>query len=245
MRRLEDEIGVPLFIRSRNRLKLNENGRLAAELSAKALADIDDIAGKVRALDRSRRTISIGICAPAPVWKLSPLLAQYYPSMTIQTETASESALTEGLLSGRYHLIVLHSDPDDERYSSVVCGRENLFFSLPASHRFAEKNSLTFADMDGETMLLMSDIGFWYDITLRKMPHTRFIMQDDRDAFNEIVSASVLPSFSTDLAGEYLESAVNRTDIPISDSEAKVTYFLVCLKKDRKQFDRLFRYFDK
>ena len=32
MRKLEDEIGVELFTRSKNRMELNENGRLAAEL---------------------------------------------------------------------------------------------------------------------------------------------------------------------------------------------------------------------
>lgn len=31
MRKLEEDIGVPLFIRSKNKLELNENGKLAAE----------------------------------------------------------------------------------------------------------------------------------------------------------------------------------------------------------------------
>lgn len=243
MRRLEEDIGVPLFIRSKNKLELNENGKLAAELAVKALSEIDDIARQVQSLDRSRRTISLGICAPAPVWKISPLLAQFYPSMTIQTEAAAEAELLNGLDSGKYHIAVLHFQPDAEKYASIVCAKENLFFSLPPTHKFADRASLSFADMDGENMLLMSDVGFWYDMTLRKMPHSRFLMQSDRYAFNELVAASVLPSFSTDLAKEYLAVNTDRIDIPVADPEARVTYYLVCRKENKKQFERLFRYF--
>lgn len=243
MRKLEEDMGVPLFIRSKNKIELNENGKLAAELSVKALSEIDNIARQVQALDRSRRTISFGICAPAPVWKISPLLSQFYPSMTIQTETAGENELLNGLDSGEYHIAVLHFQPDDEKYYSVICGRENLSFSLPPSHKFAQKSALSFTDMDGENMLLMSDVGFWYDMTVRKMPHSRFLLQSDRYTFNELVSASVLPSFSTDLGKEYLSVNTDRIDIPITDDEAKVTYYLVCLKDNRKQFESLFRAF--
>lgn len=243
MRRLEEDIGVPLFIRSKNKLELNENGKLAAELAVKALSEIDNIARQVQALDRSRRTISLGICAPAPVWKISPLLAQFYPSMTIQTEAAAEAELLNGLDSGKYHIAVLNFQPDAEKYAGTVCAKENLFFSLPPTHKFADRTSLSFADMDGENMLLMSDVGFWYDMTLRKMPHSRFLMQNDRYTFNELVAASVLPSFSTDLAKEYLAVNTDRIDIPVADPEARVTYYLVCRKENKKQFERLFRYF--
>ncbi len=243
MCRLEEDIGVPLFIRSKNKLELNENGKLAAELAVNALSEIDDIAMRVQALDRSRRTISLGICAPAPVWKISPLLAQFYPSMTIQTEAAAEAELLNGLDSGKYHIAVLHFQPDAEKYAGIVCAKENLFFSLPPTHKFADKASLSFADMDGENMLLMSDVGFWYDMTLRKMPHSRFLMQNDRYTFNELVAASVLPSFSTNLAKEYLAVNTDRIDIPVADPEARVTYYLVCRKENKKQFERLFRYF--
>lgn len=243
MRKLEEDFGVPLFIRSKNKLELNENGKLAAELSVKALSEIDNIAKQVQALDRSRRTISFGICAPAPVWKISPLLTQFYPAMTIQTETAGEAELLNGLDTGRYHIAVLHFRPDTDKFCSAVCGTEKLFFSLPVSHKFAKEKSLSFADMDGENMLLMSDVGFWYDMTLRKMPHSRFLVQNDRYTFNELVSASVLPSFSTDLANEYLGTNADRVDIPIFDEEAEVTYYLVCLQKNKKQFERLFKHF--
>ncbi len=240
MRKLEDEIGVPLFVRSRNKLELNENGRLTAALAEKALSEIDSIAKQVRDFDRSRRTISLGVCAPAPTWKLTPLLSQLYPTMTIRTEIAEEPELLDGLHSGQYQLIVLHFQPEDPHYISSACGTEKLFFSLPPTHRLAKSASLSFSDLDGESFLLMSEIGFWHDMTVRKKPHSRFLIQNDRLTFDEIVNASVLPSFTTDTANAFFASSSDRAEIPISDEEAEVRYFLVCLKKHEQQFRQLF-----
>lgn len=240
MRKLEEEIGVPLFVRSRNKLELNENGILTAELAMKALSEIDSIARQVRDFDRSRRTISLGACAPAPIWKLTPLLLQLYPTMTIQTEITEETELLEGLHNGHYQLIVLHFQPEDKHYISTACGTEKLFFSLPQTHRLANENVLSFSDLDGESFLLMSEIGFWHDMAVRKMPYSRFLIQNDRFTFDEIVNASVLPSFSTDTANEFFGSSTDRMQIPIKDEEAEVRYFLVCLKQNDKQFGKLF-----
>lgn len=239
MRKLEDEIGVPLFVRSRNKLELNENGVLTAELAEKAISEIDSIAKQVRDFDRSRKTISLGVCAPAPIWKLTPLLSQLYPTMTIKTEIADETELLEGLHNGQYQLIVLHFKPENKHYISSACGTEKLFFSLPPTHRLANKTTLSFSELDGESFLLMSEIGFWHDMTVRKMPHSRFLIQNDRTTFDEIINASVLPAFSTDTANAFLGKSADRVEVPITDEEAEVHYFLVCLKDNEKQFRQL------
>ena len=94
--------------------------------------------------------------------------------------------------------------------------------------------------MNGENMLLMNDIGFWNFVRTEKMPDSRFLTQSDRFSFNELVRASSLPSFSTDLANKYLENAKGRTEVPISDPEASVTYYLICQKKIKKEYQALF-----
>ena len=99
---------------------------------------------------------------------------------------------------------------------------------------FSHIQSLSFSEMNGETMLLMNDIGFWNFVRTEKMPDSRFLTQSDRFSFNELVEASTLPSFTTDLAHKYIETGKGRIEVPISDPEATVTYYLVC-KKDREE----------
>ena len=49
MRKLEDEMGVELFTRSKNRMELNENGLLAADLAEKPQGWFGSFPGSVRA----------------------------------------------------------------------------------------------------------------------------------------------------------------------------------------------------
>ena len=237
MRKLEEEMGVPLFERKRNRLELNENGKLTAELAEKVISDFDAITKRVQDFDRNNRTIYTGFCAPAMIWQLSPLLAQLYPNMSIQTETTpDEQHLLNGLLSGQFQLVVTHTVPDDDRFFCKSCGTESLMFSLPPDHKFAGRKSLTFAEMDGENMLQLSDLGIWADVHEKYMPHSRFLTQSDRYTFEELLNASILPSFNTDLAQKYMGIQTDRVNIPIEDEGATVHFYLVCLTENRKQY---------
>lgn len=239
MKKLEEEIGVPLFTRRKNRLELNENGKYVLSLTKELLNSADALTSEAQAFDRKNRTIALGVCAPAPSWLLTPLLSSLYPGKTIQTEIAEEKALLSGLENGSYQLIALHRKPDSERFFSKACGRESLRFALPKSHRYARRKSLSFAEMDGENMLMMNDIGFWNFVRTEKMPHSRILTQSDRFSFNELVEASSLPSFTTDLANKYIETGKGRIEVPISDPEATVIYYLVCLKETKKEYQRL------
>ena len=85
----------------------------------------------------------------------------------------------------------------------------------------------------------MNDIGFW-DFVRQRMPHSRFLTQSDRFGFSELVRSSTLPSFNTDLAKKYLDAESNRIEVPVSNPEASVTYYLVCLREAKQEFHGLF-----
>ena len=67
-------------------------------------------------------------------------------------------------------------------------------------------------------MLLRSRIGFWNRVH-EKMPDTHFLVQEENYAFDELVKASALPSFTTDLVIKREGVVSNRITIPISDDE--------------------------
>ncbi len=154
MRKLEDEIGVELFTRSRNRMELNENGRLAAELAEKLLDEADTLVSRVRQLDRSRHTLSVGSIAPEPLWELVPALGGAYPDMTISSGLAEPDALLNGLQDGTYSLAVFTSPPELPGVECLPFGSEKLCFLLPMNHPLAGEKELHLADLNGETMLL-------------------------------------------------------------------------------------------
>ncbi len=240
MKKLEADLGVLLFERKKNRLELNENGKYLADLAKEVLDLNESMAMKIQDFARKNQTIALGVCAPAPNWIITPLISSIYPSKTIQTETKDKETLISGLMRGTYQLIVLPEKIENGSFYARECGQEKLMFALPKGHRYARRKSLSFAEMNGENMLLMNDIGFWDFVRREKMPDSRFLIQNDRFSFNELVSASTLPAFTTDLADRFLGISEGRTEIPVSDPEASVTYYLICLKQSQKEYQRLF-----
>lgn len=239
MKKLEDDIGISLFDRKKNKLTLNKNGEYLLLLARDILENADSLILKARNFDRQNHTISLGICAPAPMWTLAPLIANLFPHMSLQTKTEHNDKLFADLDNNVYELIATYQKPMGEQYFFKECGTETLMFSIPKNHKYARRKSLTFSEMNGENMLLMSDIGFWSFVEA-KMPDSRFLTQKDRFSFNELIQASSLPSFITNLSEKYRKLSSNRVNIPISDKEATVTYYLVCKTERKKNFKTLF-----
>lgn len=240
MQRLENEIGVPLFIRHKNKIELNENGLLAVEYARKIVDQAGNMINGIRDYDRKRHTIFIGSCAPAPLWELLPTLSDQYPDMTVASELRENDALIQGLQDGTYHIIIL---PFQVEISGTGCrryGEEHLFFSLPPAHPLSDSKTLHFKDLNGDTMLLRNRLGFWKRITDEKLPDTHFLVQEDAD-FDELVKASALPSFTSDLVIQREGEVPNRIKIPIEDKEANVVYFLYYRLKDQNLLSNYLR----
>ena len=234
MQRLEAELQVTLFNRQKNKIELNENGRMAVDYARKIMEQSQDMISRVQACDRSRRTILIGSCAPMPLWEIPPLLSDLYPDMTISSEIRENEVLLQGLRDGLYQLVILPHPVDEPGITCVKYGEEHLYFSLPPAHPLSGSKGLYMRDLNGETMLLRNRLGFWRDVTDKKMQDTRFLEQEDI-AFDELVRSSALPSFSTDAALRRDGNPANRINIPILDEEANVTYF--CLYKPHGRND--------
>lgn len=227
MQRLEAELQVSLFARQKNKIELNENGRMAVDYARKIMEQSQDMISRIQAFDRSQRTILFGACAPAPLWEIPALLSDLYPEMTISSEIRENDVLLQGLRNDVYQLIVLLFPVDEPGMICAKYGEEHLFFSLPPAHPLSGSKALYMKDLNGETMLLRNRLGFWRELTVRKMPDTRFLEQEDV-AFDELVKFSALPSFATDLWLNREGNHVNRVNIPILDEEANVSYYCLC-----------------
>lgn len=236
MQKLEDILGVKLFDRTKNRAILNENGRLAAECAKHILREEADMIARVRALDRSARTIAIGMISPGPMLELSSLLSSLYPEFTIATEMRSEEELLQGLRHGLYQMIIINREIEDETIVGHPCGMEKLYFVVPTDHRIANLNYCTFREMDGESFLMVSDVGYWERIVREQMPHSRFLLQNSLEALAELIHASSMPHFATDLTIRLYGRGEDRCCIPISDEAAIQRYTCYCLAAKEKKY---------
>lgn len=239
MQKLEDEVGVPLFDRGKNKLTLNETGRMAAEY-AKRILDMDaEMERHLKAFDKSRHTIAIGSVAPGPLMKLLPQASGAFDGSAITSEIATEDALLKGLKDSTYQIAVLSHPVEDEGYESVRYMKEHLNLSVPIMHPASSYKTITFKEMDGQNFIMYANVGVWEPIVRKMMPNAKFFKQDDLEALDEITKASSLPSFSTDVTLEAIPERRDRINVPFSDPEAEITFYLVYPKSEERRLEPL------
>lgn len=242
MKKLEKDLGVQLFERGKNRITLNENGKIAAEYAKKVIEAEKVFEQKVLEYERTHRIFNFASIAPMPISELTPILSQQFMGMTVNHELKdNEKELYKLLDSGKAKLIVTLSPPKNtEKYSAEKLFTENLFIVLPENHRLAEKDKINLKELAGEKILIYSRLGFWYETTKRLIPDVEFFDQQEQSALKQLAKLTELPSFVTNFTIQNVSEMKNKKAIPVADSEVNVTFWCVCLKKNIEQFEAAF-----
>ena len=234
MQRLEDELQVPLFNRQKNKITFNENGKIALDYAKRVLDICNEMTNHLQTLEKSRHTISIGSCAPAPMWDLADKISKKFPNKTIQSEIKPIEELIKGLLDDKYQVIIANKKLDLPNVKYDEFCHEQLYITLPSTHPLSNKKTVSFDDINGQSLLILSKIGFWFDICKENMPDSMFLEQKELSALNELRKSSDLPSFVTNLTAHMCDNE-NRVLIPFSNKEVNITFYLH-YKEENKKF---------
>lgn len=228
MKQVEDDFGVPLFIREKNRLTLNETGKEAVKVARELIDSAHKGIQNVQDFHQRLHTIVVESCAPAPIWRYLPEISGKYPNNTISSKILDEKEVEEDLINGKCDIgITIHQidGMDNMEYFS-----EQLYVCVPLNHPMADKESVCMHELNGYNCLLRSQLGFWDRLCRDKMPSSKFLVQTIDEEFFELVKSSSLLCFSSDYFSENSEIFNSRKRIIIED--AKVTYYIV-IKKAR------------
>ena len=242
MKRMEDELGVVLFTRSKNHLGLTQTGKMAAQYAAQLLSVTLDFEGRVRAYDRSLHTISVGYCAPVPQSVLTPIINNTFAGMTISADMTDDSDFLNKLQNGTYQLAVTHFEPDKSVFYSKKIGHEQLYISLTPGNPLSFYPEIHLKDLNGLTILLLNRIGFWSAVHREKTPNTKYLLQVEDDSFREIASNSQYPVFSSSYFINRGETFPDRINIPIVDKECSTDFYLVCMLSEKPKYDELIKH---
>ena len=194
----------------------------------------------VTAYDQRQRTVILGSCAFLPVQRLLPVLKDCFGQVTIFSNTASDGVLIDGLRAHRCHLAVLHHLPEEKDIFYCPFLKEQLAVTLPENHFLASKETLSFHDLEGLSILAHGGSGFWIQLCKEHLEKTKLLIQDSMDTLSEIVDASLLPVFNSDLAAGPQDTSGGRVTIPIADTAAQITYYLSCLVSEKDKYKQLF-----
>ena len=242
LQKLEDILGVPLFVRTRNTITLNQTGNLAVDYARRILALQNEMESEVVAFYNRTREIKVASIAPAPLWHLTHLFEKSAPETKVTGRLSGENeALFSDLEHDRAQVVITTENRADERFYAREFFDEHLKVFLPKSHDLAVRDCVRLSDLAGETLIMASALGFWADVVKREIAGAKFIEQDDITDLRDIINHSTLPAFVTD----YTEKAAHlpalegstRVAVPITDDAVNVRFYAVCRVEMIRQLD--------
>lgn len=231
VRRLEEELGCDLLRRTANSSALTEAGRIAADYADDLLRTYRRMRDELSSLEKRRRTLRVGTCAPAPLWRVTQLVVETLPGTIVASESLDAQHLERALMEGTLDAAIMLRPLALPGFISQPIMTESLSVLLPRTHPLATKRALRFRDIDGEAFLVYANIGFWRDVVERELPHATFLWQEDRSMFEMLLPTIDALAFSTDASGPYTahesDGLDNRVAVPLSDASARATFYLV------------------
>lgn len=234
LKRLETELHCELFDRTGNTASLNEAGEIVAEHARELLAAEQRMRDSLDELARNQRTLRVASVAPAPVWNLTARVVERFPGTILSPEIVDEQDVERRVFDGTADLGITRRPLALPILRCTPLMSEHLAVSLPEDHPLASRETLTFADVDGETFLVLDNIGFWREVHQQGMPNARVVIQHDREVFSQLVRTSNLLSFTTD-APRNSRPVPGRVAVPLTDASASATFYLVTRREASQQ----------
>ncbi len=235
MQKLEGELGVTLFDRTKNRITLNENGLFAADYAKKIMAMQDEMIAKTREKAGLLKTFAVGSVAIMPAMCAVDSAKKIYGGIQTRYEiNDNESHLIRGLTDDVYQMIILLHPFDDSLFASQKYFSERLSVMLPKKHPLAKRKSIALKELAGETFAVYSEVGFWERVKREKIPDVKFVKlvpHEDSEPITAITKVSDLPSFISDRTTAFTLPK-NRVAVPLSDDEVNVTFYTVCKREN-------------
>jgi len=157
IKRLEDELEAPLFVRDRHGVALTYAGEVLKE-EARNL--IESAAKTERAVRRAHRgelgSLDIGYAPPTDLKIFPSLVANFrtkYPDIEIVPHSLCNSSLLGALEAGKVQIAVARLPVGRLNVESFTMSRESLCVVVPAGHRLQQKNEVYFQDLANEALI--------------------------------------------------------------------------------------------
>jgi DNA-binding transcriptional LysR family regulator len=160
IRRLEEIVGAPLFLRTSRSVVLTAAGEVLLERAKRTLRNVRLDAEETRSVGRGESgSLNVGFIGSGMLSALPPVLQHYraaYPRVQLQLHESFTARVAAGLIAGTLDAGFLRdSDPHPELITEVLFS-EPYVAVLPADHPRARQKSLTATALRDEPFVFYS-----------------------------------------------------------------------------------------
>jgi DNA-binding transcriptional LysR family regulator len=157
IRRLEDEVGAPLFERSQKTPTLTEAGEMIYDYAKRMLALRDearDVVAELRSLQRGR--VRIGANESTSLYLLPHLILQFreqYPNVKVEIFRHVSDRLPREVLDRGVDFALLAFEPAHSDLESFPVLHDELVLIMHPEHQLATRDSVTISELGNESFL--------------------------------------------------------------------------------------------
>jgi len=155
--RLEAEMGVELFDRSKGRLELNRYGEILLAHASRAVTEFETARARIDALrDPSGGTVSIAYVSSFGSWLIPRMVRDYralFPDIRFVLKGGTADTVLDALRGGAADLAFLSPDPRDPEIDWNALTSERLALGVPDAHPLAART-------DGVPVSELEDLEF-------------------------------------------------------------------------------------
>ena len=183
VRKLEDELGIPLFERARNEVTLTARGELIVEQAHRVLEEVDVINQLAESekgpLVGSLRLGAIHTIGPYIFPGLIPKLLEQAPEMPLIVQENFTANLTTLLKQGQLDVIIISYPYDEPGIVTLPLYDEPFVVVIPSAHPWAEKKTISREILPEENIMLLGAGNCFRDQVLEFCPDCLQASQKD------------------------------------------------------------------
>src|SRR5213596_1666237 len=162
IRKLEAEIGQPLFDRLPRSVVLTEAGRCLLEYARQILASIDDARRSVDELKgKIAGDVAVGAIptvAPYVLPELVITFQKHYPDVTLHIVEDATAGITRRIEAGELDVALASTCQQSPTLRVELLGKEPLLALVPEGHPLAKESVVSFDDLKSRRFLLLHEM---------------------------------------------------------------------------------------
>jgi DNA-binding transcriptional LysR family regulator len=165
---LEAELGEKLFVRTRQGMRLTDAGRAFLPYAERATQAVREGREAIAELNSASAGHLVIASAPAvSTYLLPPLLERFaaaHPRVEVAVRTGHSEEVLQMVLKSEVQL-GLGRDLRHHDIDLIPFYEEELILMVAPGHHFAERKSVTMADLAGEQLILFDRTSSYYELT--------------------------------------------------------------------------------
>ncbi len=154
---LEEELGVKLFIRSHNQLRLTANGEIVDKYARRLLAISNNLTQSLKDEKENVSSLTVGITHSVESSQIVEALAEYSnqsKGLTIKVVTDTVENLHKMIRNYELDFLIINGKLKDSKLNYMTMDTDCLVLAVSPTHRLASQNTVTLEELKKEKLIL-------------------------------------------------------------------------------------------